>query len=130
MVVKREIPPRKGYWHVPGVTILKGEAVQAALLRCAREELGVKLRQNVKRGLLSTFLGYWEYPKKDGFGQAVSLVFASEVERHLRGKELQNESSIPKEEVRVVNELPKPFISSQRRMLRSLWSSRRDSSHI
>ena len=124
MIVKRGIPPRKGYWHVPGVTILRGETVQSALLRCAREELGVKLRRNEKTGLLSRFLGYWEYPKEDGFGQAVSLVFAVEVERHLSGGEIKSEAGIPKEEVRVVNELPKPFIPSQRWMLRTLWIAR------
>ena len=123
MVARRGIPPRKGYWHLPGVTLLRGESVEDAILRCAREELGVLLKQNKDAGLVSRFLGYWEYPTRDGFGQAVSLVFEVIVKRFLRKKELERGPGVPEDEVRVVQRVPEPFIPSQRQMLERLWTS-------
>jgi ADP-ribose pyrophosphatase YjhB (NUDIX family) len=123
MVAKRGIPPRKGYWHLPGVTLLRGESVEEAILRCAREELGVLLKQNKDASLLSRFLGYWEYPTRDGFGQAVSLVFEVVVKRFLKKGELERGPGAPEDEVRVVQMLPTPFIPSQRQMLERLWAS-------
>ena len=123
MTVKRGIPPRKGFWHLPGVTLLRGESVEDAILRCAREELGVLLKQNKDAGVVSRFLGYWEYPTRDGFGQAVSLVFEVIVQRFLRKKELERGPGVPEDEVRVVQRVPEPFIPSQRQMLERLWTS-------
>ncbi|MBU0975306.1 NUDIX domain-containing protein, partial [Patescibacteria group bacterium] len=44
ILTKRSIPPAKGWWHIPGGTILWGETVEQAVKRVAREEVGVEVK--------------------------------------------------------------------------------------
>ena len=60
-----------GQWHLPGGTVLYQEAVENAVHRIAREELGTQVT-------ISKFLGFLEYPSEErerGFGYTISLVF-------------------------------------------------------
>ena len=41
---KRAIPPYKGYWHVPGSFVRKGETLKEACKRVGKVELGVKIK--------------------------------------------------------------------------------------
>ena len=40
LLTKRTINPFKGYWHLPGTIIRRGETRKSAIKRAAREELG------------------------------------------------------------------------------------------
>lgn len=64
----RNIEPKKGFWHLPGGTVLMDETVEEAVYRVAREELGVEI-EIIKQE------GYLEYYQTDStFGHGVSLL--------------------------------------------------------
>ena len=44
LLTKRDIPPYKGKWHIPGGTILFKESISHAAARIIKEELGIKLK--------------------------------------------------------------------------------------
>ncbi len=44
ILTKRRITPYRGYWHLPGSIILKGERVIDAVHRSVREELGIEVK--------------------------------------------------------------------------------------
>ena len=68
LLTKRAIEPAKGYWHLPGGTLLKGESVAEAGVRIAAEELGSEIE-------MQDLLGFIEYTPEMSAGQGVSLVF-------------------------------------------------------
>ena len=70
VLVKRNIKPFKGYWHLPGGLIRRGERIKEAAKRKAFEETGL----NVK---VKKFIGIYDDPKRDPRGSVVSLVFLS-----------------------------------------------------
>lgn len=41
---KRSIEPWKGFWHLPGGTILMGESLEEAANRVSEDEVGVKVK--------------------------------------------------------------------------------------
>jgi 8-oxo-dGTP pyrophosphatase MutT (NUDIX family) len=51
----RDIPPNQGAWHIPGGTVLFGEALADAVRRVARYELGLEVE-------VGALLGTIEYP--------------------------------------------------------------------
>ncbi len=55
LLVRRDIPPNVGAWHIPGGTVLFAEPLVQAVRRVAKDEL----RREVEVGGL---LGYIEYP--------------------------------------------------------------------
>lgn len=60
-----------GLWHLPGGTVLFREFIEKAIVRVAKEELGIKVS-------IDKLLGYIEYfseERERGFGYTVSLVF-------------------------------------------------------
>jgi 8-oxo-dGTP diphosphatase len=68
VLVRRAIEPRLGKWVFPGGYVDRGESVEAAAIREAREEAGLTVR-------LTRLLGVYSYP-----GNAVVLVaWAGEV---------------------------------------------------
>ncbi|MCK9901925.1 NUDIX hydrolase [Parafrankia colletiae] len=84
LLVRRDIEPARGQWHLPGGTVLFGESLPAAVARVAGRELGV----TVAAGEL---LGYVEYPliAASGYrGWPVGLAFAATiVSGHLVGSD-------------------------------------------
>jgi len=74
LLMRREIPPNIGAWHLPGGTVLFGEPVVEAVKRVARDEL----RRDVAVGEL---LGYIEYPShyENGLDSPVGLAFRTEL---------------------------------------------------
>lgn len=73
LLTKRAIEPAKGYWHLPGGTLLKDESVAEAAQRIALDELGRSIT-------LSSLIGYIEYSPEMAVGQSVSLVFLASLE--------------------------------------------------
>jgi ADP-ribose pyrophosphatase YjhB (NUDIX family) len=74
LLTLRDIPPNVGAWHIPGGTVLFGEALADAVRRVARDELGL----GVEPGEL---LGYIEYPShyENGLDSPVGLAFRVEL---------------------------------------------------
>ena len=104
---KRDIPPCKGMWHLPGGTILLGEGLVDAAKRISREETGISID-------VLGLLGVKEYSRRVAFGQVISLVFLT---RGIRGKLRGNEYA---REVRVFKSLPYGMIKEQKDMLLEL----------
>lgn len=101
---KRDIPPCKGMWHLPGGTVLLGERLHEAAVRISKEEVGLIVKP-------LGILGVKEYSKRTAFGQVVALVF---VAKGLRGKLRGNEYA---REVRIFTKLPRNMIKEQKDML-------------
>ncbi|CAI7973518.1 NUDIX hydrolase [Frankia sp. Hr75.2] len=55
LLVRRDIEPCRGEWHLPGGTVFFGESLPAAVSRVAARELGVSI-------VVGDLLGYIEYP--------------------------------------------------------------------
>src|SRR5579859_3004799 len=74
LLVRRDIPPNVGAWHIPGGTVLFGESLVEAVRRVAQDELGLE----VEPGAL---LGYIEYPShyENGLDSPVGLAFMTEL---------------------------------------------------
>jgi ADP-ribose pyrophosphatase YjhB (NUDIX family) len=104
VLVKRDISPCKGMWHLPGGTILFGESLLEATKRVAREEtnLGIEVKQ---------MLGVKEYDKKSAFGQAVSVVYlANVVSGRMKGNSFGKE-------VKAFKEIPKNIVKQHRELI-------------
>ena len=71
LLSKRNIPPSKGLWHLPGGRIHKGELAIEAAKRKAFEETGLQI--DVKK-----FIGYYDDPNTDARGHAIVLGFVCE----------------------------------------------------
>jgi len=103
ILIKRDIPPCKGMWHLPGGTVLYGESLQEAAKRVAKEETNLKIE-------IMQQLGIKEYNKKSAFGQAISVVYlADAVSGQLKvnkyGKEVKAFKEIPKKIIKQHKEL-------------------------
>jgi hypothetical protein len=70
LLMVRDIPPNVGAWHIPGGTVLFGEAVAEAVKRVARSELDLSVE-------VGQLLGYIEYPShyENGLDSPVGLAF-------------------------------------------------------
>ncbi|MBI2601206.1 NUDIX domain-containing protein [Candidatus Daviesbacteria bacterium] len=69
LLTLRDIEPRKGFWHLPGGTVLYGESLESAVERIAKEELGIDV--NIQK-----FLGSIEFLNNPKIAEhAVSLVY-------------------------------------------------------
>lgn len=64
----RNIDP-KGFWHLPGGTVLLDESVEEAAQRIAQEELGVEISLKKLLGVMDFHQGY------TGLGHPVSLAY-------------------------------------------------------
>ena len=104
---RRDIPPCKGMWHLPGATVLLGERLFEAAKRIAREEVNITINP-------LGIIGIKEYSKKAAFGQVVAIVF---IAKGIRGQLHGNEYA---REVDIFTKLPRRMIKEQRDMLVSL----------
>lgn len=105
---KRSIDPWLGLWHLPGGTVFKGERIEQAVKRIAREEAGVEIG-------IEKFLGFIEYLKEtegDWLDHSVSLVFLVKIiSGQLRPEEGQAS------EIKAFKELPGRLIKEHRDFL-------------
>jgi hypothetical protein len=74
LLMRRDIPPNVGSWHIPGGTVLFGEPLVQTVKRVARDELGLEVA-------VGELLGYIEYPShyENGLDSPVGLAFRTDV---------------------------------------------------
>lgn len=104
ILTKRSINPYKGFWHIPGGTVIYGDTVYETVRRVAQEELGIGV--SIKK-----LLGIIHYPEEHryrGFGWTVGVAFLTNI------KSGRPRGSYQGEEVRVFEKLPKKIIKEQR----------------
>lgn len=70
LLAQRANTPYRGYWHLPGSFLLKGEKIQHCLERIAQEELGIKLDGHIVK-----FITFREEFKKDPRGHIIEMVY-------------------------------------------------------
>ena len=107
LLVKRDIPPHKGSWHLPGGMVRRNERVAQAAVRKIKMETGLKIK-------LQKFVGLWDSPKRSKAPMVfksgrkvtthdITLVFAGKIiGGKLRG-------SWQGKEVKFFKKLPKMF---------------------
>ena len=73
LLALRDFGPCTGLWHLPGGTVRFGEPVTEAVMRVARDELGLAVTAGV-------LLGYIEYPShyNHGLDSPVGLAFRAD----------------------------------------------------
>jgi len=104
---KRDIPPCKGMWHIPGGTVIMGESLKEAVKRIAKEETNLEV--SVKKQL-----GVREYSRKSAFGQAISVVYLADA---LSSKLVGNKFA---RDVRFFKKIPKNIIKEQRGIMQNV----------
>lgn len=106
---KRLIDPMKGFWHLPGGTVLRKEKLQNAVKRVAKDELGLAVG-------VEKFLGYIEYlpePKnRSSFGHSLGMVFETFI---ISGKPT---GSWQAEEVEIFSDMPNELVPEQAEFMR------------
>lgn len=107
LLEKRDISPQIGYWHLPGSHILKEETIEQTAKRCAKREIGLKIK-----------LGKLKYvaddPKRDPRGHIISLVHSAKI---IGGKLRGSEEG---REVKFFKKLPKKLGFDYRKILMEL----------
>jgi len=106
----RNIPPWKGYWHIPGGTVYYKESLKQAVKRIAKKELGIEVT-------IKEFLGYIEYDdtsKFGGFDHPVGLAFLVKPNKGTLKTDFQSK------QVKTFKYFPKKLIIDQRRFLKRL----------
>jgi ADP-ribose pyrophosphatase YjhB (NUDIX family) len=84
LLTKRDIPPKKGYWHFPGGTVLMGETLKDAVQRVAEEELSTKVK-------IKKLLGFLEYTDGSSIGLPIAAVFlVRPLSKVVGGKQARN----------------------------------------
>jgi len=106
VLTKRNIEPAKGYWHLPGGTVLKGERLKKAVQRIARQETGL----NVK---VDKLLGIIEYSFKNYFASAVGVAFQTSV------KSGQQKHDRNADEIATFKKLPAKMIVAQKSFIKN-----------
>lgn len=71
LLVRRNIPPQEGAWHMPGGFILKNETIEACRDRVAEKELGIQISKDAHVDLLGVF----DDIDKDPRGHVIDLAF-------------------------------------------------------
>ncbi len=95
---KRDIPPQRGRWHLPGGTVLFGEKIENAINRIAEEETGLKL--NVEK-----IIDKIEYRPSSVHGHVISLgLLCTPKSGRLRGskqgREIKHFKKIPRKTIK------------------------------
>ena len=98
-LTKRDIPPAIGKWHIPGGTVLKGENLESAVKRIAKEEM----EENVDVQKMLGIIDKYHFTKY--FDQPIGIVFLVK---------LKNISKNKKKKYKLFKDMPKNMIKAQR----------------
>ena len=109
LLTKRTKNPYKGYWHLPGSMVHKGEKIESAVRRSAKEELCINVKVLKPVGV---------YESLNKFRHDVSHGFV--VNTWDGVIKLDHQSS----EVRFFNKLPSKIIPHHRRMIQDMFGSK------
>lgn len=104
---KRDIPPAKGKWHLPGGTFYFGEKLEGAAKRIAKAETGLNIK-------VQKLLDVLEFSPESAVGHTVSIAFlVKPVGGKLRG-------SFQAKELDFFTQIPKNMIKEQEEFLLKL----------
>ncbi|MBI2545213.1 MAG: NUDIX hydrolase [Candidatus Aenigmarchaeota archaeon] len=105
LLIKRDIYPDIGTWHLPGGTVHYKEKILDAVKRKAKEETGLQVK-------IEKFLGVCEHMKwrSPGYSHIIDLVFLC---KPLKGK-LKGDSRYGGEELKFFKKIPKNLMSVQK----------------
>lgn len=115
LLSKRLISPFKGFWHLPGGMVRKGEPIQKAVERILTSELGLKPRS-------VQLQGYIEYldekiPENGLSTHSVSIVFKTVLEEGIL------KSSFQAKEIQFFSEIPDNTIPALKSFLDKNWTA-------
>lgn len=109
ILVKREIEPYKGMWHLPGCKLLYRETFKECAKRVAKSETNLKIK-------IKKFLCANEYPfnEKNNSEHAISLVYLAEpltfrLKENKYGKDVYFFKKIPSNTIKGHKELLKNY---------------------
>lgn len=103
-LVRRAIPPDLGKWNFPGGTLRRGETLEEAVKRFARDEAGLKVR-------IEKCLGPIEYFRKGKIPHMVSIAFLAHPVAGKLGRSWQGR------EAAFFRFAPKNMVAEQRKFL-------------
>lgn len=108
VLARRDIPPAKGKWHIPGSTILMNETFEDTIARVTKKEVGAKVKPK-------EIIGVTYYSGKESSGQAIALAYLTEfISGNLKG------SNYHGKEVKVFKSIPKNTITEHIYILKQL----------
>ena len=107
LLTKRNIPPYKGYWVLPGGHVDYGELVEEAAIREVKEETGL----NVK---IKKLCGVYSDPKRDPRYHTVGVIFLVKV---VSGK-LKINNEVKEINFFPLNKLPKKIGADHRQIIK------------
>ena len=81
ILTRRNLPPGKGLWHIPGSYIMKDERIQDCIERIIKGELGIELS-----GKNARLLGVFEDMIADPRGHTIDIIYEIEIEKDLEFK--------------------------------------------
>ena len=110
LLTRRSIPPFNGLWHIPGGGIRHREKVTDAILRVAREELGVSVK-------IEKLIGYEEVLFDGPKRHAVALEFKCKLVGNKKPRPIAQADKCS-----FFNKLPKEIIPEQRKFLKKNWA--------
>jgi ADP-ribose pyrophosphatase YjhB (NUDIX family) len=98
VLIKRDINPSKGKWHLPGGTVLFGENLTDTIKRISKEETGLNLR-------VQKILGIMEFPPPNVHAHTISIVYLCEpksgkLRGSRQGKEIQFHLKVPRNTIK------------------------------
>lgn len=107
LLTKRNIPPYKGWWCLPGGHLDYGETCEKGIIREVEEETGFKTR-------VVKLIGVYSDPKRDPRGHFVSATYLLKI---IGGKTKQNKE-VKETKFFSLKELPQKIVPDHRNAIR------------
>ncbi len=109
LLIKREINPEIGKWHLPGGTVYFKERILDAVKRKGREETGLQIKIKKFLGVFE-FVNIWKYI---GQQHVVDLIFLAEPIKGI----LKGNSKYGGKTLKFFKKLPKNMMTGHREIL-------------
>ena len=79
LLVKRKIPPKEGFWDLPGGFVEVGESAEEAIVREVKEELGISV---IDLCYIGSYPGKYEYQNVNY--DILGFVFSGKINRKIK----------------------------------------------